>query len=452
VYQKRTFLIHRDDVGAVKTPDDGWTTTQGHEWEDLGPKAMADIFISYAREDRAKAQKLAEALDRRGWTVWWDTRLRAGEIWDEVIETQLKAARATVVLWSRSSVKSRWVRKEARAADVRHILAPAFLQRVELPLEFSDVQAADLINWEGDQAHPGFAQLLDDIAVALVEAPPRERVAEPEAKLEKPAQRTVEPKVIKAGAPRDLSDLAVFRDIDAPWCPEMVALPLGEFLMGSPEEEEGRFSDEGPQHRVTISCRFAIGRYPVTFDEYDHFCAATGRQKPKDRGWGRGRRPVIHVSWRDAVAYCAWLASETGQPYRLASEAEWEYAARGGTTTRYAFGDAITPKNANSSESKRGKSKTTEMGSYPPNAWGLYDMHGNVWEWVEDIYHDSYKSAPIDGSTWTDGEGQDSSRGRVVRGGSWLNVPGLLRSARRDRNPPDGRNNRLGFRVARTLD
>ena len=247
-----------------------------------------------------------------------------------------------------------------------------------------------------------------------------------------------------------IKDFAVFRDIDAPWCPEMVALPVGEFLMGPPEDEERRFSQEDPQHRVTIDRRFAIGRYTVTFDEYDHFCAATERKKPEDNGWGRGRRPVIEVSGRDAVAYCAWLANETGQPYRLPSEAEWEYAARAGTTTRYAFGDAITPKDANYSESKLGK--TTEVGAYPPNAWGLYDMHGNVWEWVEDICHDSYKGAPTDGTAWIDSEGENSSRFRVVRGGSWYDLPRYLRSADRIRVEPDFRDDILGFRVARTLD
>jgi formylglycine-generating enzyme required for sulfatase activity len=149
-----------------------------------------------------------------------------------------------------------------------------------------------------------------------------------------------------------ISDLAVFRDIDAPWCPEMMALPVGEFLMGSPKDEGGRASDEGPLHRVMIGRRCAIGRYPVTFDEYDHFCAATTRDKPADAGWGRSRRPVIDISWWGAVTYCKWLANETGQPYRLPSEAEWEYACRAGTTSRYAFGDAITPKDANYVESK----------------------------------------------------------------------------------------------------
>jgi formylglycine-generating enzyme required for sulfatase activity len=186
----------------------------------------------------------------------------------------------------------------------------------------------------------------------------------------------------------------------------MVALPGGTFLMGSPEGEEGRDADEGPQHEVTIRS-FAIGKYEVTFEEWDACVAAGGCNgyQPDDRGWGRGRRPVINVSWDDAQAYMAWLAEATGKPYRLPSEAEWEYATRAGTTTRYAFGDEITEKEANFGGTV---GKTTEVGSYPANAWGLHDIHGNVVEWVEDIWHNSYQGAPADGSAWTNGEGKKS--------------------------------------------
>jgi formylglycine-generating enzyme required for sulfatase activity len=273
------------------------------------------------------------------------------------------------------------------------------------------------------------------------------QVAEQQRRLAQQQRERLEQPRLEATAAARFADFAVFRDVDAPWCPEMVALPAGEFLMGSPEDEKERLEREGPQHRVTIERRFALGRYAVTIEEYDHFCAVTKREKPGDQGWGRGRRPVINVNWRDAVAYCEWLVKETGKPYRLPSESEWEYACRAGTTTRYAFGDAITPKNAN-----YGMGKTTEVGAYPPNPWGLYDMHGNVWEWVEDVWHDSYKGAPTDGSAWTDGEGIQPSRDRVYRGGSWLNYPRSLRSAIRLRFAPVIRYLILGFRVARTLD
>jgi formylglycine-generating enzyme required for sulfatase activity len=240
---------------------------------------------------------------------------------------------------------------------------------------------------------------------------------------------------------------APFRD--ALSAPEMVVLPAGEFLMGSPEGEEGRYPNEGPQHRVTIDRRFAIGRYPVTFDEYDRFCAAMRRENPADAGWGRGRRPLINVSWQDAHSYIAWLSQETGGAYRLPSEAEWEYACRAGTTSRYSFGNAITPGNANYVGSDLGR--TSEVGAYLANRWGLHGLHGNVWEWVEDDWHENYQGAPSDGSAWRDSAPDRSPRLCVLRGGSWGSNSRDCRSAFRCGNGSDSRNHAIGFRVAQTL-
>jgi len=253
-------------------------------------------------------------------------------------------------------------------------------------------------------------------------------------------------------------DLEVFRDGDAPWCPELVVIPAGSFLMGSPPDEEERQDAEGPQHRVIIA-RFAIGKYAVTFAEYDHFCEVAKREKPADEGWGRGRQPVINVSWRDAQAYVKWLSQDTGQSYRLPTEAEWEYACRAGTTTPFSFGRTISPTQANYdgnytyANGAKGtyRQRTVAVGSLPANPWGLHEMHGNVWEWVEDIWHGDYSGAPIDGSAWTDREGIYSGSNRVVRGGSWFDDPGGCRSAGRSRSGPDNRGGWLGFRLARTL-
>jgi formylglycine-generating enzyme required for sulfatase activity len=244
-----------------------------------------------------------------------------------------------------------------------------------------------------------------------------------------------------------LPDLAFFSD--APFAPELVVMPAGEFMMGSGDEEEVGYEVERPQHRVTIAQRFAIGRYPVTFDEYDRFCQATGRNKPEDQGWGRGRQPAINVSLQDAQEYLAWLSQETGWVYRLPSEAEWEYACRAGTTARYSFGDAITPKDANYADS--GLSRTSEVGTYPANSWGLYDMHGNVWEWVEDDWHENYRDAPSDGSAWKDAKAGGSPRLCVLRGGSWDPYPRDCRSACRGWFGTDAGEVDIGFRVARTL-
>ena len=182
----------------------------------------------------------------------------------------------------------------------------------------------------------------------------------------------------------------------------MVVIPAGSFLMGSPEGEEGRLDREGPQHPVTIGAPFALGKYEVTFDEWDACVAAGGcEHRPDDQGWGRGTRPVINVSWEDAHQYVAWLSGETGETYRLPSEAEWEYAARAGTTTRYFWGDGEDPAcgSANiydqvgkaaddyggaSFGCDDGFAETAPAGSFRANAFGLHDVSGNVWEWVED--------------------------------------------------------------------
>ncbi|MEO1277147.1 MAG: SUMF1/EgtB/PvdO family nonheme iron enzyme, partial [Pseudomonadota bacterium] len=175
--------------------------------------------------------------------------------------------------------------------------------------------------------------------------------------------------------------------------PEMVVIPAGEFVMGSPEDEPERSKSEGPQHRVRIARSFALGRYAVTFEEYDAFCAATGADKPNDRSWGRGRRPAINVSWDDANAYCAWLSEQTGADYRLPSEAEWEYACRAGTETPFWWGREITPEQANyhgnfvyAGGGAKGvyREKTEPVDAFEPNPWGLYQTHGNVLEWCQD--------------------------------------------------------------------
>lgn len=187
-----------------------------------------------------------------------------------------------------------------------------------------------------------------------------------------------------------------------PFEPEMVRIPPGKFLMGSLETEGGRDVDEGPQHGVTIGYSFEIGKYAVTFDEYDAFAKATNRTLPVDKGWGRGRQPVINVSFDDAQAYAKWLSDQTGKKYRLPTEAEWEYAARAGTQTWYWWGDDIGRNNANCDGcgSQWDNRQTAPVGSFKANAFGLHDTAGNVWEWVQDCWHENYNNAPGDGSAW----------------------------------------------------
>ncbi len=230
----------------------------------------------------------------------------------------------------------------------------------------------------------------------------------------------------------------------------MVVVPAGSFMMGSPDTEAGRSPDEGPQHRVTFAQPFAVGKYELTFDEWDACVADRGcKHKPGDEGWGRGRRPVINVSWDDAQTYVAWLAKKTGKGYRLLSEAEWEYAARAGSTTAYPWGQEPGTNRANfyGSGSQWSGKQTAPVGRFKANAFGLFDMIGNVWEWTQDCWNDSYAGAPKDGSAWLKG---DCVR-RVVRGGSWDNYPEFARAACRNWYLPGVRLNDLGFRLARTL-
>ena len=251
---------------------------------------------------------------------------------------------------------------------------------------------------------------------------------------------------------------------DCQECPEMVVIPAGQFIMGSPPSEAGRYDNEGPPHRVTIAQPFAVGKHEVTFREWDACVAKQACGQAKDEGWGRALRPVINVSYEQAVGYVEWLSETTGKKYRLLSEAEWEYAARAGSDKARFWGSS--PDRACQfanvydlkSKAKRkydwenfgcddGYAYTAPVGAFKPNAFGLYDMLGNVWEWVEDCWWYNYLDAPVDGRTRSTG---DCSR-RVYRGGSWYDNPRVVRSASRFRNEPTVRSDDLGFRVARTL-
>jgi formylglycine-generating enzyme required for sulfatase activity len=231
----------------------------------------------------------------------------------------------------------------------------------------------------------------------------------------------------------------------APFEPEMVRIPGGSFVMGSPAGEAGRQTNEGPQRTVSVRA-FEAGRFEVTFAEWDACVAdgGCGGYRPADQGWGRGRQPAINVSWDNAKAYVQWLSQRTGKSYRLLTEAEWEYAARAGTTTAYSTGATISTSQANFNSVL---GRTSTVGRYSANAFGLHDMHGNVWEWVEDCYAESYSGAPADGAAFVD----QSCSYRVIRGGSWDSGPLGLRSADRNRNTPTVRYDLIGFRVARTL-
>ncbi|MBM3568336.1 MAG: formylglycine-generating enzyme family protein [Alphaproteobacteria bacterium] len=284
-----------------------------------------------------------------------------------------------------------------------------------------------------DLARLNIAKLRPRVAaVTPPSAPPRPQPAQP-----------VQPAV--GQYPAAPSPGQVIRD--CPDCPEMVVVPAGRFTMGSPAGEQGRGYDEGPQRQVSVRS-FALGKTEVTFAEWDACVNAGGcNTRPSDQGWGRGNRPVINVLWDDAKQYATWLSRRTGKQYRLPSEAEWEYAARAGTTTRFSCGDSDACLSEVAWYSANSGNRTQPVASKQANGFGLHDMHGNVWEWVEDCYKDSYSGAPSDGTARLAAE----SCLRIFRGGSWFNGPGNARAAVRGQIPSGVPNYYgYGFRIART--
>ena len=262
-----------------------------------------------------------------------------------------------------------------------------------------------------------------------------------------PEQRLAAPPAIW----RTSHALREFRDCGD--CPTMVVVPAGEFTMGAPPVELGGEA----QHRVRIAAPFAVSKFEITFAEWDACLAAGGCRgyRPGDEGWGREASPAMNISWEDAKAYAAWLSAKTGKTYRLLSEAEWEYAARAGTSAAYPYADGLSPTKANYDASTDGsgpsdvnRQRTVPVGSFLPNAFGLYDMQGNVSEWVEDCWNDEYTAAaPTDGSAWVEGD----CKGHVVRGGSWEDSATELRSAARTGGAKDDRFYTDGVRIARSL-
>jgi formylglycine-generating enzyme required for sulfatase activity len=597
---------------------------------------LADVFISYSREDRDVARHVANSLEAEGFSVWWDAVLRAGETYDEETERNLRNAGAVVVLWSKHSANSKWVRAEATVGERSSTLVPALLEECERPIRFELVQTADLTQWRGERTDPNWRAFMTDIRAAIgrqkngappiaaaapiaatppsvettfwnsikdgtnksdfdaylarypnghfvdlarnritalsrassqgqaTQSPPprkpaanpapaaRQRAASPPPQpvkksgsvdgfiyggialgllvlgvvaftllrqpgdaekvaavsetsapqppvVETPAAALGEPGLEEnaaseagtadlesdpiddvfadvddgafvesggdlpadAGIPvEDIStllaaesvdaapeeeivsavpaagDVTTFRDCDT--CPLMARLPGGVFLMGSPSDEPGRNAYEGPQHEVSVK-PFAISAYEVTLEEWapcveDGVCIA----KPAST---EANMPVLSVSWRDANAYARWLTRKTGRKYRLPTEAEWEYAARGGTTTVYWWGDRYD-------RTMLATGNAHAVGAYAANAFGLYDMLGNAREWVEDCYVNNYLKAPVDGAAMTDG---DCSR-RVIRGGAWSSPASDTRIANRSRIDQVVRAQYMGVRLVADPD
>ena len=557
---------------------------------------MADIFLSYSRADRPKAQMVAEALIAEGFSVWWDKVLRAGQTYDEVTEGMLRDADVVVVLWSAVSVKSKWVRAEATLGQRTSVLVPAMMENVDRPIMFELTQSADLVGWEGDRSDPRWMEFVQDIrraaehaapATPPVAAPPpapgqaadntmeltfwssvndsddkadfeaylkrypdghysdlaRNRIAAltraearaaappPAPPPPPPAPAPAPPKaaapplpkpaparapsaparspapapakksgssvpvmigglvaIVLAGwgvsqilpnredeaGPAEVAEAAAAPPVpavaapDVPVvevaaantdlpetetpaaappepepppapvceiCPAMVALPGGTFQMGSPVTESGREPIEGPQREVTIK-PFSISKTEITAGQWRACVEDGGCNGYRNPLTADDTMPAAAISWKDAEAYVKWLSAETGKSWRLPTEAEWEYAARGGTATPYWWGEKFDA-------AKAPRDKVREAASLPENTFGLQGMLGNVSEWTQDCYVNGYTDAPTDGSAVTSG---DCSR-RVVRGGAVKSSPSAHRAANRARLSVATRDRQYGFRI-----
>jgi formylglycine-generating enzyme required for sulfatase activity len=374
----------------------------------------------------------------------------------------LAATRETQVPWENHALRAKFYFNPAPAA-------PAVPPQAQAPLSeaaqaWAQIKdSRDIAIVEGFRKQYGAANPLYDALAAqrlaelrpaqvAVAAPPKPAPVPPAGACKDGLLVSVavgKPPCIKPGSAEGFKDCKT--------CPEMVVIPAGSFTMGAPAEEPGRWGDEGPQHDVRIAEPFAVGRFSLTFAEWD-VCVADGGcggYRPDDQGWGRGDRPVINVSFDDAKAYAKWISKKTGKNYRLLSEAEREYVTRAGTRTVFWWGSSISTEQANYIDAKGIRGSTLPVESFQPHPWGLYQVHGNVQEWTEDCWNKTYEGAPQDGSAWTAG---DCSK-RVIRGGSWFGNSSRLHAAARgkevvaDRGEDDealGRDS-IGFRLARTF-
>ena len=410
---------------------------------------MADIFVSYAREDEARVRPIVEKLLAPGWSVFWDRRIPVGKTWHSVLETKLRESRCVLAAWSHASVKSEWVLEEAMYAKSNHILVPLLLDKVQPPFGFSLIQAADLTAWNNDSADPDFRECIEAVSSML-----------------SPLSRE------EGSSVTESSELIR----------NFLLVHGGRFLMGCPETEVER-SDDETLHEVEVS-DFWICKYALTVGEFRAFIKSTdyrtdaevgsgsyiwnGKEWKETEGinWRHGvsgkerladeeNHPVLHVSWNDARACCEWFSKKTGKSFRLPTEAEWEYACRAGTRTPFNTGENLTTKQANYDgnfpykKHTKGeyRQKTVAVESFEPNKWGLYNMHGNVWEWCSDWYgSDYYKECKAQGVS-KNSQGPATGSSRVLRGGGGGTNAVNCRSAFRNPYTPGYRNSNVGFRL-----
>ena len=435
------------------------------------------LFISYSRKHKDFALKVYKLFTISHLPFLDQTNINPGDQWQSVIDDALQRCTHLLVLWCVHADESEYVRCEIDQAlqDRKtimiivigdHPLPPKLAPIQTLPDMFSEVCLGDpraTVDQDRSDTFAGVSNEVFHIAETALHSQykgdmrslAKRRAAALVAMLLLPATYSSYLVWEQANIGRVASTSSsgkigeTFKECMA-GCPEMVAVPVGTFTMGSPDNESGRFTSEGPQHKVEIAYNFAVGRFAVTFDEWDLCVADADCSYAADDGWGRGRRPVINVSWEDAKKFTAWLSRKTGKNYRLLSEAEREYVTRAGTTTPFWTGESISTQQANFNGTNSGgefRRQTIPVDTFRPNQFGLYQISGNVWEWTEDCWHGSYEGAPSNGSPWI-----SDNCFRVLRGGSWFDLPGNLRSASRGWAGSTAKGFRAGFRVARTFN
>ncbi len=451
---------------------------------------MADIFLSYAREDFAKAALLANALEKQGWSVFWDrSSILTGQDFDQVIEQAIQDAKWMIVGWSNASKQSDWVRGEATIGRERRILLPVLFELVQPPIAFRSLHTEDLSAWRGEAGAPAFRALCKALRQRLEPDKPRS-VVTPENRTppERLPLKPVDPektnhKIAKLVGSvlvlATLGGIAIHYLPDSQHAsttsevntvpikpttvsqkqlkpPEMIPIPAGEFWMGSGDNDNEAKNDEKPRHKVKVAA-FAMGKYEVTKAEFSAFANDSGHQASGCFVWNgsewkteSGKNwqnpgftqsdadPVTCVSHDDALSYIRWLNTKTGLNYRLPTEAEWEYAARAGATGDFYWGQ--DDPNDYAWYSNNSGNKTHPTGKLKPNGFELYDMSGNVWEWTCSEYTEGYVGS--------EGRCATGSNPLVLRGGSWLHMQVSLRSAFRGKLNPDRPDNTIGFRLA----
>lgn len=466
-----------------------------------------DAFLSYTRGDdeysggqitmfRKHLERAVRAVTGQPFVIFQDAEgIGLGEHWPEMLATMLDRTRFFIPMVTPSFFESEPCRDELqrfleaeRRAGRNDLILPIYCIEAYI-LEEETLRSEDpLAALLHDRQRHDWRDLLFEpfdtkaVQVSLQNLARKVSVAKRrtiQAAVHSRAQRpVVERASVPEPSPPDSffrSPGTIFRDVEAPWCPEMVVIPSGSFVMGSPAAEPGRQVNEDPEHLVTIEKPFALGRYPVTRGEFAAFAKETGHEGRgayllKDDIWKleekadwlspgfkqTDRHPVVCVSHEDALTYLAWLSDKTSERYDLPSEAAWEYACRAGTIMPFWTGGTIGSDQANYDGNmpygggRKGvwRKKTTGVDHFPANPFGLHDMHGNVWEWCADRWHGNYEGAPVDGAGWFAG----NSARRVLRGGSWINAAQLLRSARRYPIVLGFRYYNVGFRCARVLD